>query len=451
MKNPSASNKQGSISATAQKLTIRHSIITAVVVLALLTSLTGVRPLPSSRASAESSVQPAANLMGSQAEANQFFLRDSTDSKAEAKELSVAEAKELSVAEAKAMSGGRMSDEEAAAFANFINTAAAEDICWKDTNPRGVGTIPDRCPAGSVSEGLLCYKNCPAGYSTTPGGLICGKNCPAGWRDDGTACWIDATTITKKAKPCPDGWRDDGTACWVDLDIYGNGCSGNCRPGYTNDGCTCRRPPQRQNKEWEPCPPDYTDFGLTCTRNVQRIGKDLVPRGEVKTRGCGPGMQEQAGLCYRPCPSGSVGVGPLCWVNCPTTFPENCGAACAIGRAQCAVAVIKMVVATGDMTLNVAGLLSGAGAAKAAIQAGIKAASRKVLTAAGRKALLQQAKRKLIETARKNGKELAEELLNKSSEALVSSYENGQFDWTVLDPTGIAAVVEAFNKPICGR
>ena len=29
--------------------------------------------------------------------------------------------------------------------------------------------------------------------------------------------------------------------------------------------------------------------------------------------------------------------------------------------------------------------------------------------------------------------------------------EEGQFDWTMLDPTGVAAVVDAFNKPICGR
>ncbi|MGB7923635.1 MAG: hypothetical protein WCF57_10365 [Pyrinomonadaceae bacterium] len=113
--------------------------------------------------------------------------------------------------------------------------------------------------------------------------------------------------------------------------------------------------------------------------------------------------------------------------------------------------LITFVVSTGDMALNVAGLLSGAGAAKVAIQKGIKAASKQVLTAAGRRAMLAQAKKKLRDTAREKGQDIAEEILNTGSEALVSSYEKGEFDWTVLDPIGVTAVIEAFNKPICGR
>ena len=273
MNNRPASNQPGFISASAKKSAMRRILITAVVAAALLTSLTGIRPVPGGKARAEASTK--------------------------------AEAKLLSLAEAKAMSSGRMSDEEAAAFANFINTVAAEDICWKNTRTRGVGTIGTACPPGTVQEGLLCYNNCPAGYSTSPGGLICGKDCPAGWKTTPLTCYIDAETITKRARPCPAGWRDDGTACWVDLDVYGKNCfDRSCRPGYTDDGCFCRRPPQRQNKEWEPCPAGYTDFGLTCTRGVQSMNRDTVPRGEVKTRDCGPGKVYDAGLCYDPCPPG---------------------------------------------------------------------------------------------------------------------------------------------------
>jgi hypothetical protein len=63
---------------------------------------------------------------------------------------------------------------------------------------------------------------------------------------------------------------------------------------------------------------------------------------------------------------------------------------------------------------------------------------------------LAAAKKKLRDTAKKKGQEIAEETLNKSAEALVNSYEQGKFDWTVLDITGITAVIDAFNKPICG-
>lgn len=48
------------------------------------------------------------------------------------------------------------------------------------------------------------------------------------------------------------------------------------------------------------------------------------------------------------------------------------------------------------------------------------------------------------------------EHLEMASEALVTAYEKGEFDfetlfeWESLDPTGIASVVKAFNKPICG-
>lgn len=38
-----------------------------------------------------------------------------------------------------------------------------------------------------------------------------------------------------------------------------------------------------------------------------------------------------------------------------------------------------------------------------------------------------------------------------ASRATAQAKEDGDFDYTVLDPTGIAEVVKAFNKPICGR
>ena len=123
--------------------------------------------------------------------------------------------------------------------------------CWYD---RGVGTVPTyTCPTGQVQKALDCYQAPPAGYDwTTPGGLLIGKVCPAGTTDTGTTCVYGrgAGRLPDK-KPCSDwdsSWRDDGTSCWSDADIYGKGCCctvfgccGNCKAGYNDDGCTCRK------------------------------------------------------------------------------------------------------------------------------------------------------------------------------------------------------------------
>jgi len=51
----------------------------------------------------------------------------------------------------------------------------------------------------------------------------------------------------------------------------------------------------------------------------------------------------------------------------------------------------------------------------------------------------------------KEGKSVTEEALENASAALEIAKEQGEFDWTMLDPTGIAEVINAFNKPLCGR
>jgi len=40
---------------------------------------------------------------------------------------------------------------------------------------------------------------------------------------------------------------------------------------------------------------------------------------------CGKGLENDAGLCYPPCPSGTRGIGPVCWGSgAPTGFPVKC-------------------------------------------------------------------------------------------------------------------------------
>ena len=80
-----------------------------------------------------------------------------------------------------------------------------------------------------------------------------------------------------------------------------------------------------------------------------------------------------------------------------------------------------------------------------------RAAGKNILSKEARQAAIEVIKRELREKARKEGREMTEEALNMAATALEHAKENGEFDWTQLDPTGIAEVVKAFNKPICGK
>jgi hypothetical protein len=66
------------------------------------------------------------------------------------------------------------------------------DSCWKNTNGRGVGTIPSTCPPGFEMNGLLCYPTCKEGYSG--GGPLCWQSdCPSGFRNDPITCFKERT------------------------------------------------------------------------------------------------------------------------------------------------------------------------------------------------------------------------------------------------------------------
>lgn len=74
------------------------------------------------------------------------------------------------------------------------------------------------------------------------------------------------------------------------------------------------------------CPPNYIDDGATCRLDNIRA-KDSYGRG-VGTipNGCGS-AENNAGLCYQPCPAGFDGVGPVCWKKCPPGMHDD-GAFC---------------------------------------------------------------------------------------------------------------------------
>lgn len=311
-----------------------------------------------------------------------------------------------------------IAESERVNFEAFLKHWREADICWKRTATRGVGRIPTRCRSDQEKDGLLCYPACPSGmYGVGP---VCWERCPQGYSDDGALCRRDAKIISADNSQCP--WYD---VCGL---TFAKNCS-KCPAGYINDGCTCRI-------------------------NVHIIAKRTQGRGAGVGMSCGSDQDYDAGLCYDKCPAGTRGVGPVCWGQCPADFPVNCGAGCAKSSEDCVNSIIKQIESSTDLALNVAALISGAGApAKAALNAAkntAKQTGRSIVSKEARQVAIEAIRRKLREQARQEGKDLSDEALDHAAEMLQRAKEAGEFDWTSLDPTGVSAVVMAFYKPICG-
>ncbi|MFO0696186.1 MAG: discoidin domain-containing protein [Polyangiales bacterium] len=292
---------------------------------------------------------------------------------------------------------------EAEAVGGAAAALTATTFCWKDSYGRGAGTVPDACP-GQQKDGGLCYPYCAGGYYGV--GPVCWQACPSGWRDDGTACWLDASIISANNSACP--WYD---TCGLTLAPH---CS-TCPSGYVNDGCTCRR-------------------------DAQMFYKGSYGRGAGSPMSCNSSLQYDAGLCYTPCANGYQGVGPVCWGQCPASAPVACGAGCAVSQEACANEVITQVQATLECAANLAEMaysLGTSAAVKYAVSAGLSAAEKAALKA--------RIKAELKEAF----KDLAETELEAMATASANAANGEAFDYASLDPTGIASLVQAFNRPFC--
>lgn len=97
-------------------------------------------------------------------------------------------------------------------------------------------------------------------------------------------------------------------------------CYRRCRPGYTSDGVTM------------------------CWKSLF----DFYSRGAGVHRSCQADEVEQNALCYRPCPDGFVGVGPVCWKPCDAqTYPfygVDYGAMCCATAEACNRQMFEMAV-----------------------------------------------------------------------------------------------------------
>jgi len=160
--------------------------------------------------------------------------------------------------------------------------------CYAQMMSRGFGAIPGSCPPPMVEQDLLCYEPCKTGYYGE--GPLCWSYCnKTGYSDWGVFCMPDITEA--KTNGCP--WYDE---CGLFTD-----CSV-CPEGYSAEGCL-------------------------CSYNGDPFMKQTYSRGVGELGGCGPGMVEDLGLCYPPCPKGWTGVGPVCWRDCAVPMSE-CGPVC---------------------------------------------------------------------------------------------------------------------------
>ncbi|HSO39594.1 MAG TPA: hypothetical protein VLT33_44010 [Labilithrix sp.] len=280
--------------------------------------------------------------------------------------------------------------------------------CWKKTQGRGAGKVPTECGAGEEKNGALCYPKCNPGFEGV--GPVCWEVCPAGWTNTGAFCHQDANIFSADNGSCP--WYD---VCGL---TFAKGCS-HCPSGYTNDGCTCRRDPK-----------DYA--------------KQTTLRGAGTLLKCGAGLEMQAGLCYDACQPGMQGVGPVCWGSCGADHPVDCaGIACATDAAACEYSIKNKTMATVEMIANLSSIALSFGESAEAISI-VKAGAR-ALNASDR-AIVREA---IVQEIRKHAVDIGEDAIQSAATEGLNAVLTGKFDWTAIDPTGIAAVVLAFNQPIC--
>jgi hypothetical protein len=294
---------------------------------------------------------------------------------------------------------------------NTWNTnTTAKDLCWRDSYPNGAGVVQNGCSSDREWRDSMCYKKCNPGEDASM--TMCKSACPAGWRTDPLTCWHDVDIRAADNSKCP--WYDK---CGL---VSAKGCSV-CPAGYHNDGCTCRIDAQATART--------RDVGIGFAGSGCQAGFSKDPSGL---------------LCYPTCKTGYRMVGPACWdQSCPTDYPVQCGASCAVSHDACAVSTESQVLTPLQVITNVVGIaLTGGGSAAVDVAAGAAEGGAKAASQAAIASSLKAA-------AARAGKNLTESAVSSASGTMAAASVTGQFDYYSLDPTGVASVVEAYNKPIC--
>jgi len=221
-------------------------------------------------------------------------------------------------------------------------TALKSPFCWKRSQGRGVGLIPQNCPSNRDKIGLLCYSKCRPGMSRV--GFDCWQQCPSGFRDDGFFC-RKAEYGRGAGYPIWDGGkckRKHGSC-----EKWGALWYPKCRSGYRNVACCICRPN----------PFSCSGYGMAnALPGIPSLScRKTISTGDPTPMVCNSNQEKDAGLCYPRCPQGMYGVGPVCWSHCGGG-KVDCGAACAASTGECASKVFDQVLSVLILAANVATL-----------------------------------------------------------------------------------------------
>jgi hypothetical protein len=329
--------------------------------------------------------------------------------------------------------------------------AEGSGFCWKETYPRDAGTLPQHCEDHQeiIAGGVYCYDKCESGWERF--GYDCHKSCPSGWDDHGLLCNNPSAVYSRAHSPgCQWVSSTSYWPHWAGLECGGSICSS-------------------QNKEdiagqcYEYCPSGYDTIGFLCSANCQALGFEggLAPSctqhvklspGMTKAQ-CAPGYEEDAGLCYKQCPDGMDGVGPVCWGGPPIVNGAqwvDCGMGAAADDFTCASVTADQVISVGETILFFATLGSSSAAtvpAKVGIDAGQKAISVAGDTAKAIKNVAETAKDVYDTSTDILGALDAMASIETEADGIRAAAEVA----SLVDPTGLSSVVAAYAHDICTR
>lgn len=334
------------------------------------------------------------------------------------------------------------------------------DICWRRTRVRGAGEALSTCPSGE-RDGALCYPKCASNYDGV--GPVCWARCKSGYIDDGAFCRKNVHIVEKKHYGRGAGYASwDKSKCSKEhgsCELYGAMYYPKCRAGYEAVGCCLCR--ERR------CPSGYTDDGALCRKDAHIYAKHSYGRGVGDPMSCASGLEQSGALCYPRCGNDYTGVGPVCWGNCPKNQPIDCGAICGKSVAQCTLAISDMVLAPIELVQNiVSAVLSGG--SLSVVKSTLKSMLVSALEQAGKWAVQQilhesqvfrdlsaKINRLIIEPVTKElGSDVVTVIADAAAEnlliAMLIDDDPDLLDvFSEIDPTGVAAVIDAFYHPTC--
>ncbi|RQM25835.1 hypothetical protein B5M09_012237 [Aphanomyces astaci] len=335
---------------------------------------------------------------------------------------------------------------------------AATIFCWKATQTRGVGRVPESCAAGEERLGLLCYDKCPVGTARV--GLDCHSICPAGFADHGLFCryseygrgvgypwkfgdWLNDSGMYERCEK-EEGQDKCETSGVI---VYPK-----CDPGYTAFGCCLCRPEV----------PNCTALGLGGGLDLSCAKKITI--GTPKLGTCAANEDLDAGLCYPKCKPSYTGVGPVCWGLPPPSWVQ-CGMGAAKSSALCSIAIKDQVVSALVLAFNIATRFTSSSAK--VLQAPANAAQVSQVSKAWNMIapLVKAPQFKAGTTWAKitTGKNVYSAVNGFSSSSVIAYYsQNATFtveDYvrtsaailSVFEPSGIASVVAAYTYPTCDK